>query len=198
MYSIATITAPTGEPLTRVEAKQHCRIHEEIGNDDSYFDALIAAARAYVEYYTERQLMTATYDLTLDGFPGNGQPLYIPKAPLVSITHVKYLAESTGTETTWTSSYYRVQLSEPGRVSLALTQTYPLLYGVAGQVTVRFICGYGTAADVPKGLKQAMLLLIGHWYDNREEVGKVGGKIEVAAHALMSSYRYGTQFWRYG
>lgn len=198
MFSLATATAPTGEPLTVAEAKRHLRIPESISDDEQYISALISASRAYAEYYTDRQLMTATYDLTLDCWPCNDGPLYLPKAPLQSVTSIKYLEENSGTETTWSASYYRVQTSEPGRVSLALNQIYPNLYGVSGQIVIRFICGYGAASAVPVGIKQAMLLLIGHWFENREEVGRVGTRLEFAAHALMQSYRYGTQFWRYG
>jgi uncharacterized phiE125 gp8 family phage protein len=38
-------------------------------------------------------------------------------------------------------------------------------------VTVRFVAGYGAnPGDVPEPLRQAMLLLIGHYYENREAV----------------------------
>lgn len=199
MFGLSLVTAPTAEPLSLSEAKRHLRVAEAIGADDEYIDALIVAARLYVEEYTSRQLCTATWDLVLDEFPCEGDVILIPKAPLVSVTSITYLAATTGTLTTWTGSYYRVQnTTAPGRIGLAYGQTWPLTYGVIGQVTVRFVAGYGAASAVPKTLKQAMLLLIGHWYTNREEVGKVGGKVEVAAHALMSQHRYGDQMIRYG
>jgi hypothetical protein len=34
-------------------------------------------------------------------------------------------------------------------------------------VVITFTCGYGGAEDVPLQVKQAMYLLISHWYENR-------------------------------
>jgi len=37
-------------------------------------------------------------------------------------------------------------------------------------VTVRFVAGYGDAGDVPQAIKQAILILIAHWYEQRDPV----------------------------
>jgi hypothetical protein len=34
-----------------------------------------------------------------------------------------------------------------------------------------------------------MLLLIGHWYQNREAVGEAGGEIEMGVKRLLNQYR---------
>ena len=54
-------TAPASEPVTRDEAKTHCRV---IGTaDDSYVDSLITAARLYVERRTGRAFPRLRSDL---------------------------------------------------------------------------------------------------------------------------------------
>jgi uncharacterized phiE125 gp8 family phage protein len=47
-----------------------------------------------------------------------------------------------------------------------------------GAITVRFIAGYGDTADqVPERIKQAILMLAGHWYETRD-MGGVPGEIK--------------------
>lgn len=56
--------------------------------------------------------------------------------------------------------------------------------------------GFGDAVeDVPQALKQAVLLMIGHWYENRAAIYEaVGGKSDLEAlplgvKAILDSYR---------
>ena len=53
------------------------------------------------------------------------------------------------------------------------------------------IAGYGAAAAVPAAIKQAMLLLIGHWFANREavNVGNIVTAMPLAVEALIAPYR---------
>jgi uncharacterized phiE125 gp8 family phage protein len=59
-----------------------------------------------------------------------------------------------------------------GAIVLAYGKSWPTeTLRPAAPITVEFKAGYGTAAQVPVQLKQAMLLLVGHWYENREAAG---------------------------
>src|SRR4051812_24706781 len=112
--------APTAEPLLLAEAKQHLRI--DGAYDDALVNRLIGAAREYAEQETRRQLMTSTYRLTLDYFPGRcawseGLPretrekaweygryfhdraILLPRPPLQSVTSVVY-TDSNGVQQT--------------------------------------------------------------------------------------------------
>ena len=66
--------------------------------------------------------------------------------------------------------------------------------------TVRFICGYGAAGAVPQAIKQAMLLLIGHYFNNREQTitGVMATEIPQGADALLAPYVLGDSFTWYG
>jgi uncharacterized phiE125 gp8 family phage protein len=78
--------------------------------------------------------------------------------------------------------------SEPGRVSLAYSKSWPTttLRPING-VCVEFEAGYGDAAtDVPYRVKQAMLLLIGHLYEHREQsTEKALSEIPFGVKALL-------------
>jgi len=59
-------------------------------------------------------------------------------------------------------------------------------------VEIDYTAGYGSAAtDVPAGLRQAMLSLVGHWFENREAVLMAGSGAVVPAgfDDLVQSYR---------
>lgn len=66
-------TAATIDPVTTAEAKTFARI--DTSDDDTLVAALISAATAYVQTYLSRQLINATYQLTLDWFPYDGLSL---------------------------------------------------------------------------------------------------------------------------
>lgn len=137
-------------------------------SDDTLLTALIQAAREYVEGYQNRALCTQTWELVLDSWPVRDY-VELPKPPLQSVTSIKY-KDSAGTESTWADTNYIVDPdSFLGRVVLADGISWPTatLYP-AGGIRIQFVAGYGLAADVPQTTRQAMLLLIGHLYENRE------------------------------
>jgi hypothetical protein len=53
------------------------------------------------------------------------------------------------------------------------------------------VAGYYSSNTIPEAIKRAMLLLISHWYVNREAVitGTTSKKIELAVDSLLFSYR---------
>lgn len=197
MAGIKLITAPTVEPITLTEAKDHCRVDGT--DDDTLITSLIVAAREYVEGYQNRALITQTWELVLDAWP-DGDSIELPLPPLQSVTSLKY-KDSAGAETAWAATNYIVDTdSYLGRLVLADDISWPSdeLYP-AGGIRIRFVAGYPPTgsgesidydANVPQKIKQAMLLLVGHWYENREAVA-AGSMTEIplAVNALLSQDR---------
>ena len=160
-------TAPTSEPVSLSEAKAHLRV--DGATDDGYIDALITVAREWVEAPgLNRSLITQTWYLVLDAWP-IGNTITFPRPPLVSVTSVTYIDDAGVTRTLAASNYIVDTKSEPGRLVLTSAASWPTeSLRAAAAITVEFVAGYGAAAPVPTSIKQAMLLLIGHWYENRE------------------------------
>jgi len=167
------------------------------GSDDDLLNALITTARQHVENVTNRALITQTWELWLDRFPVNEIEIPLPPILTGGISSIKYY-DTSNTEATVTASDYFLDFkSEPGRVVLAYGCSWPstTLRSVNG-VCVTFTCGYGAATAVPKAIKQAMLLLIGHLYENREAVQTTGAmpkELQLAFDALLAPYR----IWRF-
>lgn len=171
------VTAPAVEPISSTEAKTHLRVtHAE---HDTYINSLITAARAYVELICNRALVTQTQKAFFPGFPCG--PILLPFGKLQSVSTFQW-TDADGTVSTWTPSgsdllsgstvMAHVDIDrEPGAITLAYGQSWPsATLKTVNPIEIQFVCGYGLAAAVPLPIKQAMLLLIGHWYRNAEAV----------------------------
>ena len=59
-----------------------------------------------------------------------------------------------------------------------------------GHAEVRFVAGFGEAwEDVPADLRQAVLLLAAHFYENRTDTGSVSGSMPFGVLVLIEAYR---------
>lgn len=154
---------PADEPVTVAEAKSHLNI--TTADDDTLIGDLIAVAREYVEGFTGRQLVTATWTWKLDAFPEVMRP---PFPPLTSTDFSIAYTDTSGDPQTVTSTVYTVDTdSEPGRIFLAHGQTWPAVRSIRNAITVTFKAGYGAAAAVPDLFKSAIKLLLDDLYEHR-------------------------------
>jgi len=186
-YRLKLKTDATVEPLTLAELKLHLRVdHTE---EDTLIESLGKAARRWVERYTSRSLVSQTWTMSLDGFPYDGC-FKLPRGPHLSVESIKYRDEDS-VQQTWASTKYKVDPAggeEAARVMLADGEEWPDTDLDPNSVEVEFKAGYGTtAASVPDTIKAAMKLLIGHWFENREEVitGTISTDIPMATKALL-------------
>ncbi len=156
------LNGPAAEPLTLVEAKVFLRV--EHPDDDDVIGALIAASRIHVEAQTRRALITQSWRITLDRWPADGR-LPVRPAPLQALSDARVYDEDGGTRSIDVQAF----TIDGGASALAfapwgLPQPGRLAAGIELDVTV----GYGDAASaVPEPLRQAVRLLVAHWYDNR-------------------------------
>lgn len=166
------VTAPTEEPLSLDQVKNHLRV--DVGEDDVWLMGAIRAARERAEAVTGRALVTRTLEVTRDGWPA-GAVWVLPCPPLQSVTSIKY-TNLAGVEATFDSSNYLVDTrSTPGRVVLKTASGWPsaALREING-VVVRFVAGYGLRGAVPREIIEGMLLAVGEMYENRENAPGAG------------------------
>jgi uncharacterized phiE125 gp8 family phage protein len=188
------VTAPAVEPVTLAQAKAHCRV--DISEDDALISGLITAARMFIEGQTHRALITQTWDFTFDEFPC--ESLRLPMAPVSDVTNISYVDTNGDTQTLLGSpalTDFRSVLNTDTPYLVPLyDESWPDTRCQPNAVTVRAVCGYGTARRiVPAPLSHALLLLVAHWYEHREAAA-LGGTSEVpfAVEALISPYRRNT------
>lgn len=190
MRSGTLVTGPTEEPVDFATLKLHMRV--TIDDDDALIASYLVAARTYVEEAYDRALVTQTWDYSLDAFPWAAQSIDLPIWPLQSVTSVTY-TDSNNNPTVWSSANYFVDtVKKPGRIVLAIGQGWPsVTLRAAGAVVIRFVAGYGAPAVVPWTTKTALMLLVEHWYENREPImaqrGVVPAEIEFTLKALLGT-----------
>lgn len=190
MYRPVLVTPPAETPVSPTEAKAHLRV--ETTADDTLIAGLIAAATAHLDGWSGilgRCLVEQTWRQDYDDFRSC---LRLPLFPVLSITSVKYV-DTDGVEQTVDSANYVLLNDERGAyVEFADGYSFPALNVGSAAVRITYVAGYGAASAVPQAIKQAMLLLIGHWYENREAV-IVGtsqpSPLPLAVDALITPFR---------
>lgn len=200
---IIQITAPTVEPVTLAEARSHLRLDTDgappAHPDDSLVENLISAARQWAEIYTRRIFCQTTWDLFLDRFPSENY-IEIPRPPLISIISLTYTT-SDGTEEILTENTDFVvdTVSHYGRIVLEYNKTWPTdTLHPKNPIKIRFMAGYASTIspadyreNVPQAVKQAILLIVGHLYNQRENAipGTTIMAIPFGAEYLLNPYR---------
>ena len=192
--TLRKITEPTAEPLTVAEAKGHLRV--EHSDDDTIISNVITSAREYVETYLDSTLMLTQYKMTLDLFPAH---IELPKSPLSTVSGydsitLTYTTDTEATVTLSTSEYRVDSHAVPAVLRPLYGDSWPSHLADYNSIEVTFWAGYGsTSAAVPQRIRNAMLMLITHLYENRSsvQVGTVATVVPDSMRMLLDSAKFG-------
>jgi|6_EtaG_2_1085325.scaffolds.fasta_scaffold00063_53 uncharacterized phiE125 gp8 family phage protein len=137
--------------------------------DDDLVTALITAAREQVEKKTRRALITQTWNVYLEDFPGTDF-FELPFGKLQSVTSIIYTDTNNDDTTMTVTTDYLVDTSRTlGRIVLPPDSAWPTdsLYPV-NAINVEFVAGYGDAGtNVPEPIRTVIKRLVSYWYENR-------------------------------
>lgn len=193
MYRPVLVAPPAVKPISPDEAKTHCRIDD--ADNDTLIDGLIAAATTHLDGWTGilgRCLVEQTWRQDYDDFWGC---LRLPLFPVISVESVKYIDANGAEQAIAALNNYSVQTDGLGTFVRFLTGfTAPSLSQEKPAVSVTYKAGYAVTddvPDVPDAIKQAMLLMVSHWYNNREAslIGATVTDLPFAVDALLAPYR---------
>jgi uncharacterized phiE125 gp8 family phage protein len=183
--------------------KTWLRIESGETAEDDLLYSLIEAARERAESITNRKYMPETWYYYLDAWPTENY-ITLPYAPLryVGSTAVAstgiYYTDSTGNSTTYNSaaSSWTVDIaSVPGRIVRGYNESaWPTVTLAANNpIRIEVHCGYAGSSKVPSRVKTAIKLMVGHWYENREDAivgqGLTIQEIPLASHDLLKEFR---------
>lgn len=180
-------TGPATTAISLAEAKAFLRVDSDYDDDDSYITSLIGVATNVVEQFTRRRLITQTYNIYYDEFPPY---MDLQVGNVASVTHVKYYDTDNTLQTLDTSEYDVDIRVKPGRIYQSEDGNFPNTYERANSVEVEFVVG-SAASDVEDAIKQAMYIVIGRYYENRQDVvmGTQVNELPLMVEHLLTPYR---------
>jgi uncharacterized phiE125 gp8 family phage protein len=193
---LSVVVPPAAEPVSLAEIWTDLRLDPSGSPPSTFFDAelnaLITAAREYVEKVTRRALVTQTCAMTMPAFPGDsvrygGREYFdrlgdmfpragkieIARPPLQSVTSIEYF-DRDGAPQTVSPTLYRVinRGQMPGTVELVEGASWPETEARDDAVTVTYVAGYpgsGSPQDlragVPQQLKSAIRMHVRRYFN---------------------------------
>tara|TARA_R110000744_G_scaffold278092_2_gene390377 strand:- start:6563 stop:7165 length:603 start_codon:yes stop_codon:yes gene_type:complete len=189
----ATYTPNATQVVTLAEAKSHLRV--DFSEDDAYINSLCMAAQETFENYCNVILMDTTISQFCSYWTDTQQLYHSPISGSgeASVTSIEYFVN--GTLTTWPNTNYIPNIHAcPVTIWTAENETYPTQDVRPDAIKIIYKIGYNNIANVPDGAKQAIKILVGQWYENRQEavVGRSVGRIPMTATYLMNKYKIAT------
>lgn len=186
--ALVLTTGPSVEPITLSEAKAFLRV--DTTTEDTLISSLITAARIHIEVSLGQGLITQNWSYLIDAWP-EGRDLVLSMKPLQSVVEI-VTYDSSDVATTYASSNYTVDtVSDMARIVLKDGVVAPSPTKHINGVEIKMVIGYGsTASDVPEPIRQALRLLVTHWFENREPVmfGKSAMQVPNTVEGLLSPY----------
>ena len=181
------VTPPAREPLLLDALYQHLRLDVFGGytEDDLWLEATTKAVRQWCEGYLESSIGPQLREWKVDCLSGM---LEIPYGPVSAIESIAYVDEA------GVSQLFVDYIADGGRV--VPVTVWPRVRRQPGAVTIRYYAGYDLPGDspqtwpLPEAVKSAMLLLIGHLYENRESTSATKlEEIPMGVASLLEPYR---------
>jgi len=191
MFAPIRTEAPAELPVSLAEAKAQLQIDATVSDWDDLLTGMLNAAVAYVDGWSGvlgRCLVTQTWEARFECFEAEFDLPF----PDVSAVVVKYYDTSDTLQTYSSSNYQLVQESCGSEVSVYLTSTWPATsLNREDVVVITMTVGYGAATAVPAAIKQAILMIVGHWFANREtvNVGNITTELPFSAAAMLAPFR---------
>jgi uncharacterized phiE125 gp8 family phage protein len=180
------LTGPSIEPLSLDEAKAFLRLDHD--DDDDVVAALIAGARVHVEAQTRRAFITQSWRLVRDRWPGDGC-IEVRPAPLHALSAARIYRSDGSTQSIDPAAF----VADKAKSALAFAAgALPPPGRIAAGIELDVSVGYGDAAtDVPQPLRQAIRVLVAHWYENRGLIAAGTGVavLPETAASLIAPYR---------
>jgi len=186
--SLVLTSGPATEPVTVAEAKAHLRVDGSA--EDALIASLILTSRLHIEAALGLALVTQSWRLSLDGWPPL-RVVEVPIRPVFSVAEVRVRNAAGDAAVLPAESYLADVASVPPRIAPGASG-WPEPGRALAAIEIDLIAGFGATAEaVPAPIRQALLLLVAHWFEHRDpiEIGSQETRIPAAVSELLMPYR---------
>jgi len=165
-FSLVRVTAPAALPISVAEAKAQMRV--EGNDDDTIIERLVNAAVSFVDVQgvLGRAMITQTWG---EWLAPNPSTVMLSLGPVQSVSAIKYY-DIDGVLQTATLADFNV-FGTPNRITITpkTGKAWPTTQTRDDAIKIEYVIGYGNAAsDVPQTVRHGLMMLVAHWYENRE------------------------------
>jgi len=181
---------PAVEPVSVADAKAQLRIDHS--DEDALISSLIITSRLHIEAALGLALISQSWSFFVDRWP-RSREIALPIRPVQSISSVRVWSADGSSQTVAPAAYTLDGFGAPCRLVLHPSMPPPVPGRIANGIEIALVAGYGdAAADVPETIRHALLLLVAHWYENREavDVGSADIAVPQSISALLAPYRW--------
>lgn len=161
--------AATKYPVSLPELKANLRV--DAADEDAVTLGYLAAATNTIEEMVGKRLITQSWQRISSSASGK---ISIAKPPVQAITSIAYFDEANTSQTLTVGDFFLVSDEDTATLEPNNSTEWPTFYDRDDALTITFTTGYGdNPADVPESIRQAILLLASHWFENRIAVAEV-------------------------
>jgi uncharacterized phiE125 gp8 family phage protein len=166
-FSLVRVTAPAALPISLAEAKEQMRV--EGTDEDAIIQRLIDAAIAFVDVQgvLGRAMITQTWGQWLSPNPPMAVTLML--GPVQSVSAIRYYDVDGALQTATLADFNVFGTPNKITVSPKTGKAWPTTQTRDDAIQIQYVIGYGaTSAAVPQTVRHALMMLVAHWYENRE------------------------------
>ncbi len=168
------------------------REHLQLGSgfsDDGLQDAVLVsqlrAAIATIEGRTSKALIAREFLLVNSAWRSLGQQVF-PVAPVSAIASLS-IVDLQGGDALIDAGSYRLKKDTHAPALVSVGVSLPTI-PVGGSADVNFTAGFGTWAEVPADLRQAVFLLAAHYYENRSSIVSRAANLPLGVVSICRRY----------
>lgn len=180
---------PAVEPVSLGEVKEHLRVDGP--DEEPLIVVLITTARLTIEHLAGLALVSQKWAVLLDAWPEK-PAIELPVAPVASVDALRVYDEADQASVVDAAEYFADLASRPARLVRRGSQGWPTPGRIANGIEIELTAGFGPAPlDVPETLRWAVLMLVGHWFENRAAVEAETQlrHVPLAVQAVLGPYR---------
>lgn len=164
MTILRRVAPPAQLPVTLQEQEAQSRVF----GDEAIVSRLIAASVAHIDGQGAlgRAMITQTW---AQWMPSRTNEIVLAMTPFQSLVSIEYYDQDGVLQTADVADFETRLYRETVLILPKIGKAWPSTQNRLDAIKITYTAGYGdTAADVPENVRHAILMLAGHFYENRE------------------------------